>query len=234
MDRPLTAFVQQEFPFAADLTDKRRRPAYERRNDPLFLRNQFDGVGAFGIPLVRRQDTDLRDVRLIACTNTVRNERTYRHCGVQFFVDDYRFPTLYASPERTYPIYSQYAFCCTPDFSVYGEMQTWRQIVSVARNRWCGAGWQSRGMKVVTTISWDRYPSFGFCFDGVEDGSVVAVATYACRSSRMGFMRGYDAMLERIRPSAVICYGEAFREMRGNVIAVPTCHPRRFHRDPAA
>ena len=224
------SFEQMEFPFVGDLAEKRTRSSYDRRNDPLFLRNQFDGCGRFGIPLVRRQDIDLDDVRLIACTNVVEKEREYRHCGVHSFVDDFKFRNPYEDPARTFPIYSQYSFCCTPDFSVYGEMPPWRQIASVAQNRWCGAWWQAHGMKVVTTISWDKYPSFGFCFDGVETGAVVAVATYACHAGRGGFMRGYDAMLEHIRPSAVICYGEPFAEMRGNVIAVPVCHPRRFHR----
>lgn len=41
-----------------------------------------------------------------------------------------------------------------------------------------------------------------------------------------GFMRGYDALLERIRPNAVICYGEPFPDMRGNLYSVPVFHPR--------
>ena len=110
-------------------------------------------------------------------------------------------------------------------------MQPWRQIESVARSRWCGAWWQSRGMTVVPTISWGKYASYRFCFDAVEEGSVVAVATYACRQVRADYMRGYDAMLERINPEAIICYGTPFDEMRGNVIAVDVCHPRQFHRE---
>ena len=65
---------------------------------------------------------------------------------------------------------------------------------------------------------------------GGEADAGVAVAIYACHAGRGGFMRGYDAMLEHIRPSAIICYGEPFAEMRGNVIAVPMCHPRCFPR----
>ena len=33
-------------------------------------------------------------------------------------------------------------------------------------------------------------------------------------------MHGYDAMLERIGPEAVICFGKPFAEMSGNVLAV--------------
>ena len=168
---------------------------------------------------------------MIACTNTIANDEEYFDFGVHFFVDDYDFGGVYENPEKTYPIYSQYRFCCTPDYSVFGEMQTWRQMESVAHSRWCGAWWQSRGMKVVPTVTWDGYASFDFCFDGIERGSVVALATYACSQNKAAYLRGFDAMRERINPSAVICYGEPFVGMSGNIIAVPVCHPRCFHRE---
>ena len=219
--------------FLFDLTpyEKRRQTAYEGRTDARFLRNEFPGVGKYGIPLVRKQAVELQDVGLIACTNTVANERENFDLGVHFFVDDTKFESVYANPEKTFPIYSQYRFCCTPDFSLYGEMAPWRQIESVARNRWCGAWWQSKGMLVIPTISWDRYPSYEYCFDGVESGSTVAVTTYACRQNRAGFLRGYEEMLKRLVPTAVLCYGDPFPEMRGPVVSVPILHPRQFHRE---
>lgn len=33
-------------------------------------------------------------------------------------------------------------------------------------------------------------------------------------------MQGYSEMIQRIEPSAIICYGDPFPEMKGNVIAV--------------
>lgn len=206
------------------------RRAATRRRASLFLRNQFAGVGKFGIPLVRKERIPVDCVNLIACTNTVADDTEYFDFGVHFFVDDYLFGHIYDNPEKTRAIYAQYAFVCTPDFSLYREMPLWKQLDSVARNRWCGAWWQAHGMRVVPTISWSGYQSFEFCFAGVESGSVVAVSTYGCRRMRRDFLAGYDAMLERINPEAVICYGQPFCEMRGNVIAIPVCHPRCFHR----
>ncbi len=87
------------------------------------------------------------------------------------------------------------------------------------------------GIAVVPTVSWDRYPSLDFCFDGIEDGCVVAIATYACRLDRTAFLRGYSAMLERIRPEAVICYGNPFPGMGGPLVVIQPCHPRSFHRE---
>jgi hypothetical protein len=210
---------------------KRRATAYAGRNAPLFLRNQFPRHGKYGIPLVRKQRIDLTDLELIACTNTVCGDNECFDCGVHFFVDDEHFTDLYAQPEKTLARYSQYRLCCTPDYSVYGEMQTWRQIESVAHGRWVGAWWQSKRMSVVPAVSRDKYASFDFCFDGIEKGCIVAVATYACRQARLGYLRGYSAMLERMHPSAVICHGTPFPGMAGPIVAIQPRHPRTFHRD---
>lgn len=210
---------------------KRRKRAYDGRTDPMFLRNQFAGEGRFGIPLIRRQKIDLADMNLIACTNTVCNDDECFDFGVHFFVDDVNFDDLYLRPEESLSRYSQYRFCCSPDNSVYGEMPIWRQMESVAHGRWVGAWWQAHGMKVIPTVSWDKYTSFDFCFDGIEEGCAVAIATYACRQDKSRFLRGYSEMLGRIKPEAVICYGQPFPGMGGPLLVVQPCHPKSFHRE---
>lgn len=69
--------------------------------------------------------------------------------------------------------------------------------------------------------------SYGFCFDGVERNSVVAVGMIGCKRSKAAFMCGYNAMLERIVPSAVICFGSPFKEMDGNIIVVDYLSSRK-------
>lgn len=38
------------------------------RNDPLFLRNEFEVEGKWGFPIVRKQALDLDGIELIACS----------------------------------------------------------------------------------------------------------------------------------------------------------------------
>lgn len=99
-------------------------------------------------------------------------------------------------------------------------MALWRQLESVTRNRWVGAYWQSKGLLVVPTISWSTPTSFDFCFDGVDQNAVVAVSTLGCRKAKLQFMRGYDAMLQKLNPEQIICFGEPFEEMDGSIICV--------------
>ena len=42
----------------------------------------------------------------------------------------------------------------------------------------------------------------------------------AKRNNKRAFLRGYEKMLEEIEPEAIICYGEPFEEMKGNIVKI--------------
>lgn len=191
------------------------------RANPLFMRNNFEQVGKWGVPLVKKQELTNDDIELVACSDTrTKDSETNKKKGVHFFVDDYRFSGIYNNPERTLNRYSQYRFLLTPDFSTYADMDLWRQLESVAKNRWVGAYWQSKGLTVIPTVSWSDARSFEFCFDGIELNGIVAVGMIGCKHSRLGFMRGYTEMLERLQPKKLIVFGTPFPEMEGSIIPI--------------
>lgn len=110
-------------------------------------------------------------------------------------------------------------------------MNPWRQIESVAKNRWVGAYWQSKGLTVYPTISWSNSRSFDYCFDGVEKGSTVAIGMIgAKKDNKRNFMLGYNEMLRRIEPEHIICFGKPFEEMKGNLIVVDYVESRKVVR----
>ena len=195
------------------------------------MRNSFATTGKWGIPLVKKQELATENIMLVACSDTRANDNeTNKKKGVHFFVDDYRFSGIYNNPDRTLERYSQYAFLLTPDFSTYSDMDLWRQLESVAKNRWVGAYWQSKGRIVIPTVSWSTPRSFEFCFDGVEQYATVAVSTLGCKKAKIDFMRGYEVMLEKLRPEAIICFGDPFSEMQGNLLVVDYCESRKVVR----
>lgn len=201
------------------------------RDNPFFMRNSFATTGKWGIPLVKKQELTTENIMLVACSDTRANDNeANKKKGVHFFVDDYRFSGIYDNPERTLERYSQYAFLLTPDFSTYSDMDLWRQLESVAKNRWVGAYWQSKGRIVVPTVSWSTPRSFEFCFDGVEQHATVAVSTLGCKKAKIDFMRGYEVMLEKLRPEAIICFGDPFSEMQGNLLVVDYRESRKVVR----
>ena len=50
------------------------------------------------------------------------------------------------------------------------------------------------------------------------------------KSETVHFLRGYNAMLERISPSQIICFGTSFEEMEGNIIPIDYMESRKVVR----
>lgn len=203
----------------------------EMRSNPLFMRNGFVSSGKWGLPLIKKQEIDTSNIKLIACSDTKTNEREEnKEFGVHFFVDDYRFKGIYDNPERTLKKYSQYKFLLSPDFSLYADMPLWMQLENVAKNRWVGAYWQEQGLTVIPTISWGSPQTFDFCFNGAEENATIAIGMIGCKKSRIAFMRGYNEMLERLNPQTIIVFGTPFPDMQGNIITVDYRESRKVVR----
>ena len=190
------------------------------RNKQKLVRNEFKGVGKYGIPLIKKQDIDLDKIELMCYLKARNNDEENIGKTIHFFTYDWNFENVYEKPEIALEKLDQYYALLTPEFSTYKNMPLARQIDSVFKNRWCGAYWQSQGIRVIPTVSWGSIPCMEFCFDGIEKGSVVAVSTYTREHNKNGFMLGYNNMMEIIEPSGIICYGTPFPEMKGKIKAI--------------
>lgn len=73
---------------------------------------------------------------------------------------------------------------------------------------------------VIPSVCCAGEKSYDFCFDGIEEGSVVAISTYRRERYKTEIMKSYNKMLEVIKPSAIICYGDPFPETKGNIKAI--------------
>ena len=191
-------------------------PDKEIKNN-MFLRNDFKGKGIFEIPIIKKENVSLKDLSLIGYDKLSTNDFDKI---VHFFLDDYKFEALWNNPEPRIERLSKYKAVLSPQFSLYKEMPMSLKIFNTFRNRWCGAYFQKNGIKVIPSLSWGESDTFWFCFDGIEKGSIVAVATLGVRKEKELFMQGYNELLRKIQPSAIICYGKPFEEMKGNVIEV--------------
>ncbi len=170
----------------------------------------FPGVGKYGIPQIEPVYTvpegEFIPINLISAER--HPEDKVAHC----FVDDYRFIRHWNAPDRYIPRLSELAAVCAPDFSLYTDMPPAMQIYNHYRKHWLAAYWQRHGLTVYPSVSWSDERSFEWCFDGEPAGSVVAASSVGTQRSREGrrlFMRGYEEMMKRLEPSAVIFYGEA-------------------------
>lgn len=184
----------------------------------MFLRNQFSGVGMFKLPLIKKQDVNLENVSLIGYDKINQSKQTENI--VHFFLDDYRFESVYKNTDEKVELLKKFKAVLSPDFSMFTEMPIPLQMYNCFRNRWTGAYLQKQGVTVIPTVRWGDLASFSFCFDGIEKGSIVAVSTLGVRNEKSHFMLGYEEMRRRIKPSKIICYGKPFDEMKGDIIEV--------------
>ncbi len=192
--------------------------SYDYRSEPLFLRNQFNGVGMFSMPLIKKQEVRLEDFVLIGYDKINQSNETGK--TVHFFLDDYRFESIYKNPDDKMERLKEFNAVLSPDFSMYTEMPVALQLYNCFRNRWTGAYLQQNGITVIPTVRWGSLESFNFCFDGIEKGCVVAVSTLGVKNEKSHFMLGYNEMRRRIKPEKIICYGKPFDDMKGDIIEV--------------
>jgi hypothetical protein len=150
--------------------------------------------------------------------------------AVHFFLDDYRFETVWTKPERGLTRIGAVGAALTPDFSLWRDMPTVMQLWQVYRSRWCGAWLSWHGIRVVPTLSWSTPASYSFAFAGIEHGSVVAVSTVGVwrdPAAQELFAAGYTEMLHQIRPSTVLVYGRTPTQQLTAGTPV-RCYPTRW------
>ena len=216
---------------------------YKYRTSPLFLRNQFKGKGKLQIPVIPKfqiHSDDFNDLLLIGFDKISTNDTKHFNRMIHFFLYDYRFERVWKKPDTDLEKLKCYRAVLSPDFSMYVEMAPVLQLYNTFRNRWCGAYFASKGIRVVPTISWGNENTFEFCFDGIEKGSTVAVSTYMVsehdnrQDQKDFFLKGYNEMLRRIEPEKIICYNTPFPEMQGDIVFVDydRCSWRYMNDDP--
>ena len=202
---------------------------YNYRTSQIMLRNHFPGPGKLQIPIIPKfqsNPSDFDDLLLIGFDKTHIDDQKYLDRMVHFFLYDYKFERVWKNPDADIEKISRYRAVLSPDFSLYLEMAPVMQLYNTFRNRWCGAYWASKGIRVIPTVNWGDESTFDFCFEGIEKGSVVAVSTYMAsehdhrKDQKEWFMAGYDEMLRRIEPKKIICYNTPFPEMTGDIVAV--------------
>ena len=192
------------------------------RND--FLYNE-QSTGKYEFPIIKKQNINVDEIKFLSFVDAKQDDKDNYDKTIHFFTYDWLFEKVYDNPEKELEKLKQYKYVLSPDFSIFTNMPLALQIESIFKNRWCGAYWQSKGLKVIPTVSWGDEKSFDFCFEGIEEGSIVAVCTYYRENCEEEFMIGYNEMMKRIKPRKVICYDEPFKSMSGDIVEfLPTTY----------
>ena len=181
--------------------------------------------GKYEIPVIA-PEYELLSVEWLGY-NYARGTKQGEGKGVHFFLDDYQFSALWNNPIQTTDGLMKFGAVMSPDFSTYTDMPMILQIYNHYRKHWLAQYWQSRGLKVIPTISWSDHRSFEWCFDGEPGGGVVAISTIGCERDKEAFglfSAGYSEMLDRLRPAHILVYGKRFDFMTEKITVIEPFH----------
>lgn len=171
----------------------------------------FDGFGNWGIPSIESTDlTQIPDCEWIPF-NFAKTAKDRANKAIHFFLDDYQFARLWNMPDRYLDLLKQFKCVCSPDFSTFVDMPPAMQLYNHYRKHWLAAYWQTRGIKVIPTISWSDERSWDWCFDGEPIEGVVAVSNVGTQTNKKSkdlFRAGFEEMKRRLRPRKIILYGQ--------------------------
>ncbi len=196
--------------------------------DALHATRLFPSSNEYGIPDMRHTPTGRLPAWLVAYRERIRGTRPPGEGAVHFFLDDYRFETVWSRPFKALAALAPYPVLLSPDFSLYRDWPLMLQMWNVYRNRWCGRFWQEQGFTVIPSVGWSTAASYDFCFLGVPRRGPVAVSAVGVRldDPLEGelFLAGFRAMARRLEPGVVLSYGPlppACHEL-ADVIPYPT------------
>lgn len=176
--------------------------------DRLNTRALYASSNEWGIPDLPA--ADWQPDKLVAYNDRWALQTAPANSAVHFFLDDYRFETVWTKPERGLSRLTKVGAALSPDFSLWRNMPKVMQIWQVYRARWCAAWMIQHGIRVIPTIGWSDEASFDFCFTGIPMGSVVAVSTVGLMRDKEAmalFHAGLFMMLHDIAPSRILVYG---------------------------
>ncbi len=143
-----------------------------------------------------------------------------KNVGVHFYVDDYQFERVWNNPEKYVDTLFEYDCIFTPDFSLYLDMPMPMKIWNIYRSRQVGAFYQSKGIKVIPTISWAEKETFEFCFEGIPKGSTVSISTIGVKRDQEALQiweDGVTEMINQIEPKTILVYGGQLDYDYGNI-----------------
>ena len=143
-----------------------------------------------------------------------------KNVGIHFYVDDYQFERVWNAPEKYVEVLMDYDCILSPDFSLYMDMPMPMKIWNIYRSRFIGAYYQSKGLRVIPTLSWAEKETFSFCFKGIPKGSIVSISTIGVKRDEEALQiwkDGVAEMIKQIEPSAILVYGGELEFDYGNI-----------------
>ena len=145
--------------------------------------------------------------------NDMEENRNYKGF-VHFYMDDYKFESVWNHPYAALKKFKRCDGIITPDFSTYQDMPVALKIYNTYRMHAIGYWLGKNGLQVINNVRWGTPETFIYCFDGIPQNSIVCVSTVGCLGTKHDenrFTEGLDVMIKKLQPSHILMYGKKGR-----------------------
>lgn len=152
---------------------------------------------------------------------------------VCFYEDDYKFDGkrkgIWVNPSFGYNILKHFKGIITPDFSTYIDfpdpLLRWNTYRMRAYGFWYGTLCKK---EVINNLRWGFEDSYDYCFDGIEDDTIVAIGTVGGSPRKLEdkkrFENGLFKFAEEHHPKCIIVFGscnyDCFNKLREKGIKI--------------
>ncbi|MBR2733417.1 MAG: DUF4417 domain-containing protein [Selenomonadaceae bacterium] len=133
---------------------------------------------------------------------------------VHFYMDDYKFESVWNHPHATLKKFKRCDGIITPDFSTYQDMPAALKIYNTYRMRAIGYWLGKNGIQVINNVRWGTPETYKYCFLGIPQNTMVCVSTVGCLGDKHDedrFTEGLAVMIETLNPSHILMYGKRGR-----------------------
>ena len=184
----------------------------------------FDSASPYGIPAMAPVEP-VPDGIVWEGFNYALTETAPAGKGLHFFLDDYQFERVWASPDRYLNLLSRFDYVIAPDFSQYGNWPGALNLYNHYRKMWCAAYWQECGIRVVPYVIY-REDLAAWALDGIPANAPICMSSVSDmnKKQRVSQLREeVEYVLDTLHPSQLLWYGAAPEWLR-EVYAGPLIH----------
>ena len=126
---------------------------------------------------------------------------------VHFYMDDYKFESVWNHPHAALKKFKRCDGIITPDFSTYQDMPAVLKIYNTYRMRAIGYWLGKNGIQVINNVRWGTPETYKYCFLGIPQNTMVCVSTVGCLGDKHDedrFTEGLAVMIETLNPSHIL------------------------------
>lgn len=188
----------------------------------LYMIKQDSLFGNLELPYVQKYKGPVPNKLKNYLSTKLKEENTFIH----FYLFDYNFDNKdglwYGSLRDS--IYVQkflnklkgFGGAISPDYSVYVDMPLIMQLWNIYRTRTVCCWLNSIGVNCILNLRWGDYRTYEVVFSGIAKHSTFSIGSHGLIKNpvqRHIFMNGFQEMLNRLNPEALIIYGPYTKEM---------------------